>query len=71
MKQSYIYMLMSEAYEKLRQARELEIESILQMHRAEQEDIANENSINEKANAVMCPDERLKKWSKTPKEADK
>lgn len=66
MKQSYIYMLMSEAYEKLRKAKELEIEAILQMHRAELEDIENENFINEKA-SLDVQDGR----SKTPKEADK
>ena len=66
MKSSYIYMLMAEAYEKLRQAKELEIESILQMHRAEQEDIINENLINEKA-TLDVQDGR----SKTPKEVYK
>lgn len=63
MKRSYIYMLMSEAYEKLRKARDLEIEAILQMHRAEQEDFANENPMNE--------DGRFTGWAKTPKEDDK
>jgi hypothetical protein len=57
---------MSEAYEKLRKAKELEIESILQMHRAEQEDIINENFINEKA-TLDVQDGR----SKALKEADK
>ena len=66
MKQSYIYMLMSEAYKKLRHAKELEIEAILQMHMAELEDIVNENFKNEKA-TLDVQDGR----PKTPKEADK
>ena len=66
MKSSYIYMLMSEAYEKLRKAKELEIEAILQMHRAELEDIVNENFKNEKS-SLDVQDGR----SKTLKEADK
>ena len=66
MKQSYIYILMSEAFEKLRKAKDLEIEAILQMRRAELEDIVNENFINEKA-TLDVQDGR----SKTTKEADK
>lgn len=66
MKHSYIYMLMSEAYEKLRQAKELEIEAILQMHRAELEDMANENFKNEKA-TLDVQDGR----PNTPKDSDK
>ena len=66
MKQSYIYILMSEAFEKLRKAKDLEIEAILQMRRAELEDIVNENFINEKA-TLGVQDGR----SKTTKEADK
>ena len=43
MKHSYIYMQMSEAFAKLRKAKDLEIEAILQMHGVEREDVANEN----------------------------
>lgn len=68
MRHSYIYMLMIEAYEKLRRAKNLEIEATLQMHRAELEDMANENSIDGNM-SLDASDE--KRWSKTPKDADK
>lgn len=68
MRHSYIYMLMSEAYEKLRRAKNLEIEATLQMHRAELEDMANENPIDGNMSLDASDKER---WIKTPKEAYK
>lgn len=82
MKYSYIYMQMSEAFTKLRKAKDLEIEAILQMQGAEREDILNENFKDDlKSNCSdLCEEKeidkrdyrrRLRATIKSLEEADK